>query len=343
MKHGANRLTASPAIFASCAGRALALSLMVLVALTACQGGGPQSAPPVVEPPDPEQPGPQQPEPEQPTQPDSLPPTPATPVSVLAPVDLYAMTCDQVAAYEIPDTTIRLPRSDAVPPHGLTPTEKQLKWQHMEYYAFIHFGVNTYTNKQWGFGNDNPNLFNPTALDTDQWACEVKRAGMHGIVITAKHHDGFVLWPSAHTDYSVAASDWEDGEGDVIAELAASVKKYKLRLGLYLSPWDRNHSEYAVPAANPGQPPPYITYFRNQITELLTLYGDNVFEMWFDSANGGDGWYGGTRRYEYPRRSGGTVRSLGNRDAYDAYYDWPATESIIYTLAPNAVVWRTSR
>ncbi len=200
--------------------------------------------------------------------------------------------------------------------YGPLPAERQLRWHEMEFYGFVHFNMNTFSNMEWGFGDESPESFNPTALDTRQWARICKAAGMKGIILTAKHHDGFCLWPSEYTEYSVKNSPWREGKGDVIRELADACKEYGLRMGIYLSPWDRNHPDYGKPE--------YITYFRNQLRELLTQYGD-IFEVWFDGANGGSGYYGGadeTRRVD--KRS---------------YYDWPGTIEIIRELQPNAVVF----
>ncbi|WP_281337170.1 alpha-L-fucosidase [Flavobacterium eburneipallidum] len=201
-------------------------------------------------------------------------------------------------------------------PFGPIPSQKQIDWQEMESYAFIHFSLNTFTNKEWGYGDESPELFNPTALDARQWAKVVKEAGMKGIILVAKHHDGFCLWPSAYTERSVKNSPWKNGKGDVIKELAVACKEYDLKLGLYLSPWDRNHPDYGKPA--------YITYFRNQLKELLTNYGD-VFEMWFDGANGGDGYYGGANE----------IRKINTLQ----YYDWDETYKLIYKMAPKTLVW----
>ena len=140
------------------------------------------------------------------------------------------------------------------------PTERQKIWQEMEYYAFIHFNMNTFTNMEWGYGDESPSIFNPSELDTDQWARTVKESGMKGIIITAKHHDGFSLWPSKFTEHSVKNSPWKNGKGDLLKDLEKSCDKYNLKLGIYLSPWDRNHPEYGTQN--------YITYFRNQLTEL---------------------------------------------------------------------------
>lgn len=201
-------------------------------------------------------------------------------------------------------------------PFGPLPTQKQLDWQELEFYAFVHFSLNTFTNKEWGYGDESPKLFNPTNLDVRQWARVVKSAGMKGIILVAKHHDGFCLWPSAYTERSVKNSPWKNGKGDLVKELAAACKEYDLKLGLYLSPWDRNHADYGKPG--------YITYFRNQLKELLTNYGD-VFEMWFDGANGGDGYYGGANE----------TRKINTLE----YYNWDETYKMIYELAPKTLVW----
>ena len=142
------------------------------------------------------------------------------------------------------------------------PTQSQLDWQELEFYAFIHFNMNTFTNQEWGFGNEKPEMFNPTALDCRQWAKVARDAGMKGIILTAKHHDGFCLWPSEYTEHSVKNSIWKNGQGDVIRELADACQEYGLKMGIYYSPWDRNHPDY-------GQPE-YLTYMRNQLRELLS-------------------------------------------------------------------------
>ncbi len=196
------------------------------------------------------------------------------------------------------------------------PSERQLAWQEMEFYGFIHFSINTFTNAEWGYGDKSPSLFNPIALDTRQWAKVAKEAGMKGIILTAKHHDGFCMWPSKYTEHSVKNSPWRDGKGDLVKELADACREYGLKLGIYLSPWDRNHPDYGKPE--------YVTYFRNQLTELLTNYGD-VFEVWFDGANGGDGYYGGANE----------SRRVDKR----SYYDWPTTVELIRKLQPNAVIF----
>jgi alpha-L-fucosidase len=201
-------------------------------------------------------------------------------------------------------------------PCGPVPTENQLRWQDMEMYAFIHYSLNTYTDQEWGFGNEDPKLFNPTDLDCRQWARVCKQAGMKGIIFTAKHHCGFCMWPSAFTEYSVKNSPWKDGKGDVVRELAEACREEGLKFAVYLSPWDRNHADYGKPE--------YVTYFRNQLRELLTQYGD-IFEVWFDGANGGDGWYGGANE----------TRKIDGK----TYYGWAETFRMIRELQPNAVIW----
>ena len=201
-------------------------------------------------------------------------------------------------------------------PCGPVPTEDQLRWQDMEMYAFIHYSLNTYTDQEWGFGNEDPKLFNPSDLDCRQWARVCKQAGMKGVIFTAKHHCGFCMWPSAYTEYSVKNSPWKEGKGDVVRELAEACREEGLKFAVYLSPWDRNHPEYGRPA--------YVEYFRNQLRELLTNYGD-IFEVWFDGANGGDGWYGGANE---TRRIDGKT-----------YYGWAETFRMIRELQPHAVIW----
>ena len=200
--------------------------------------------------------------------------------------------------------------------YGPVPNENQLRWQEMEMYAFIHYSLNTYTDQEWGYGNEDPNLFNPSHLDCRQWVRVCKQAGMKGIIFTAKHHCGFCMWPSAYTEYSVKNSPWKNGKGDVVKELAEACREEGLQFAVYLSPWDRNHKDYGKPE--------YVTYFRNQLRELLTNYGD-IFEVWFDGANGGDGWYGGANE---TRRIDGKT-----------YYGWAETFQMIRELQPQAVIW----
>lgn len=201
-------------------------------------------------------------------------------------------------------------------PIGPIPTQRQLDWQEMEYYAFIHFNMNTFTDMEWGTGGESPKLFNPTQLDARQWAKVAKDAGMKGIIITAKHHDGFCLWPTETTEHSVKNSPWKDGKGDVIKELAEACEEFGLKMGVYLSPWDRNHAEYGREE--------YVAVFHKQLEELLTNYGD-IFEVWFDGANGGTGYYGGANE---------------NRkiDA-ETYYQWDKVTELVRKHQPGAVIF----
>ena len=173
------------------------------------------------------------------------------------------------ASFHWPKTT---PPSPVYP----IPTVSQLNWQRLEYYAFIHFGMNTFTDHEWGEGRANPDTFNPTSLDCRQWARVVRDAGMKAIIITAKHHDGFCLWPSKTTTYSVKNSQWREGKGDVLKDLSAACREYGLKFGVYISPWDRNHPLYGTPA--------YNRVYKDQWREVLTDYGE-VFEAWLDGAN----------------------------------------------------------
>ena len=207
-------------------------------------------------------------------------------------------------------------RIAAPSPVGPLPSERQLAWHKLDYYAFIHFNMNTFTNMEWGTGGESPEQFDPSELDTRQWARVAKEAGMEGIIITAKHHDGFCLWPTKTTEHSVKNSPWKNGKGDLIKDLSEACKEYGLKFGIYLSPWDRNHKDY-------GQPE-YVEVFHEQLRELLTNYGE-VFEVWFDGANGGSGYYGGANE----------TRKIDNK----TYYQWDKTTAIVRELQPNAVIF----
>ena len=187
----------------------------------------------------------------------------------------------------------------------LVPSDAQLAWQRMELTAFLHFGINTFTDREWGDGTENPALFNPTAFDADQWIRTLKQAGFRMAILTAKHHDGFCLWPTKTTRHSVASSPWRDGRGDVVREVRDACERHGMKFGVYLSPWDRNAACY-------GDSPAYNRFFIEQLTELLSNYGE-VHEVWFDGANG-----------EGPN---------GKKQVYD----WDAFYRTIRRLQPNAV------
>jgi alpha-L-fucosidase len=194
------------------------------------------------------------------------------------------------------------------------PSAQQLAWHQMELNAFIHFTTNTFTGREWGEGSEPESLFNPTSVNAEQWVNTLKEAGFKGVILTAKHHDGFCLWPSQYTEHSVKNSPWKGGKGDVVKDVSDACKKAGLKFGIYLSPWDRNRADYGQPS--------YITYYRNQLRELFTNYGP-VFEMWFDGANGGTGYYGGAN--ETRKINGAT------------YYDWPNTLKMVRSMQPQVL------
>ena len=187
-----------------------------------------------------------------------------------------------------------------------TPTKQQLVWHDMEFYLFTHFGPNTFTDKEWGEGTEKEEIFNPTNLDCMQWCKVAKAAGAKGIIITAKHHDGFCLWPSKFSKHTVRESKWKNGKGDVLKELAAACKAYGLKFGVYLSPWDRNHPDYGTPK--------YNTVFVKMMTEIFKNYGP-IWELWWDGANG-----------EGPN---------GKKQIYD----WDRFKKTVKKLSPNTVVF----
>jgi len=186
------------------------------------------------------------------------------------------------------------------------PSPQQAAWQDMEVIAFAHFGINTFTDREWGEGNEDPRTFNPTALDARQWVRVLKTAGVKLLILTAKHHDGFCLWPSRFTEHCVKNSPWRQGRGDVVREVADACREGGIKLGLYLSPWDRHEKTY-------GDSPAYNEHFRNQLRELLSGYGE-VVEVWFDGACG-----------EGPN---------GKRQEYD----WPGFYRVVRELQPRALI-----
>lgn len=188
----------------------------------------------------------------------------------------------------------------------IVPSKRQLEFQQTEFYAFVHFTVNTYTGNEWGWGGEDEKIFNPEKLDCEQWVAAIKSAGMRGLILTCKHHDGFCLWQSAYTEHCMKNSPFKGGKGDVVRECADACRKYGIKFGVYYSPWDRNSQLY-------GQGEPYDDYVVNQLTELLTGYGD-VFSVWFDGACG-----------EGPN---GKVQ----------YYDWDRYYAVIRELQPSACI-----
>ena len=190
--------------------------------------------------------------------------------------------------------------------YGAIPTQDQVNWQQMEYYMFTHFGPNTFTDVEWGNGKEDPKVFNPTNVDCRQWAATAKAAGMKGIIITAKHHDGFCLWPSKYSTHTVRESLWKDGKGDLLKELSEACREYGLKFGVYLSPWDQNHPAYGTPE--------YNQVFANTLNEVLSGYGE-VFEQWFDGANG------------------------EGKDGKKQVYDWNLFHNTVYRNQPQAVIF----
>ena len=187
-----------------------------------------------------------------------------------------------------------------------TPSQRQQQWADMEFYLFVHFGPNTFTDLEWGKGSEKEEVFNPTNLDCRQWCRIAKAAGAKGIIIIAKHHDGFCLWPSQYSTHTVKESSWRNGKGDVLKELQTACKEYGLKMGVYLSPWDRNHPKYGTPE--------YNEVYINMMKEVVSRYGP-FFEFWWDGANG-----------EGPN---------GKKQVYD----WNAFETTLRTIAPNTVVF----
>jgi alpha-L-fucosidase len=242
------------------------------------------------------------------------------------------------------------------------PTPSQLTWQRDELAIFIHFGVNTFTNREWGDGTEDPRIFNPARFDAGQWARVAREAGFKAMVLTAKHHDGFCLWPTKTTRHSVASSPFRNGNGDVVREFVEACRRENLRVGLYCSPWDRNSPAY-------GDSPRYNDLFCDQLTELLTLYGP-VHEVWFDGANG-EGPNGKKQVYDFPRfwahvrrlqpdavmfsDAGPDVRWIGNERGVAGDTNWSTVDPSVVPVPgmsgdavmkmlqdgdPNGSVWR---
>ena len=230
-----------------------------------------------------------------------------------------------------PRAAVHSPRPSTPPPYASArvapptplspaPSPRHLAWHALEMYAFMHFGPNTFSGKEWGYGDEPPADFNPTDFDASEMVKVLKDAGFRGVVLTAKHHDGFCLWPSATTDYTVAAPPFRGGKGDVVAEVAAAAAEHGLKFGLYVSPWDRHSALYGTPA--------YVTdVFQQQLRELLTRHPD-VFYLWLDSAHGGSGYYGGRK-------------SSVNVD-FATYFRWNETLALVRALAKDAVIFSNS-
>jgi len=230
-------------------------------------------------------------------------------------------------------------------PMTVKPTPQQLAWQEAELTMFLTFGMNTFTNREWGEGTEDPSLFNPSSLDAGQWASVAKEAGLKYLILVAKHHDGLCLWPSEFTEHSVKASPWRGGNGDVVRELADACRHERLKMGIYLSPWDRNCPVYGSPA--------YNGHFKNQLTELLTNYGE-IAEVWFDGACG-EGPNGKKQEYDFPgyydviRKlqpsaliaiCGPDIRWVGNEDGFARETEWSVQDADpVYHKGIEGKVW----
>ncbi len=251
-------------------------------------------------------------------------------------------------------TLLKTPLAAAAPllpaapaPYGALPSPRQLRWQQWDLSAFLHFTVNTFTDREWGLGDEDPAIFNPTAFDARAIIDGLCAGGFQAVILTCKHHDGFCLWPTKTTEHCIRNSPWRGGKGDVVREIAEAARRQGLQFGIYVSPWDRNNPYY-------GQPE-YIRIYREQLSELLTGYGP-IFEVWHDGANGGDGYYGGARAQ---RAQTAPPTKTGDQDSGSAscapscassqmekrlidkqtYYQWPATWALVRSLQPNAVIF----
>lgn len=218
--------------------------------------------------------------------------------------------------FAIPFAETYAQKVEAPKPYGALPTQAQLEYAEMELTGFVHFTTNTFTNKEWGYGDEDPSIFNPSDFDVNQIVKAFKAAGIRGLILTCKHHDGFCMWPTKTTDHNISKSPWKGGKGDMVKEFAEACRRKGLKFGVYLSPWDRNSAYYGTPK--------YIEIYREQFRELLTNYGP-IFETWHDGANGGDGYYGGARERRVI-------------DKY-SYYDWATTWKMATDLHPNIVIF----
>lgn len=203
-----------------------------------------------------------------------------------------------------------------IKPYGATPSKRQLAWHDVEVYGLIHFTPTTFEDKEWGYGDADPKIFNPSSFDAEQIVKAAKAGGLKGIILVAKHHDGFALWPTKTTDYNISKSPFRNGKGDLVKEVQLAAQKHGLKFGVYCSPWDRNNAQYGTPN--------YLAIYQAQLKELYSNYG-SLFMSWHDGANGGDGYYGGARE----------KRSIDNT----VYYDWKNTWGITRKMQPMANIF----
>jgi alpha-L-fucosidase len=201
-------------------------------------------------------------------------------------------------------------------PYGALPSAAQLKWHEMEMYGLIHYGVDTYTDKEWGYGDEDPAIMNPSAFSAEQIVGAAKAGGLRGVIVVAKHHDGLCLWPTKTTSHNITKTPWKAGRGDMMKEYQLACKKLGMSLGVYCSPWDRNSAAYGTPA--------YVSIYRKQLEELYSNYGP-LFISWHDGANGGDGYYGGAKEKRNIDRT--------------TYYGWEETFAITRKMQPFAVIF----
>ena len=233
--------------------------------------------------------------------------------ALAVPASAMAMKLPFAALFVVPSLLAAAPPPA---PHGPIPSEALVAWHEREIYAFCHFTTNTFTDREWGNGDESPTVFNPTAFDADQIVGTLAKCGFTGVILTCKHHDGFCLWPTKTTEHNISKSPWRDGKGDVVKEFADAAKRASIGFGVYLSPWDRNSEFYGEPR--------YVEIYHEQLRELLTNYGP-LFEVWHDGANGGNGYYGGKRgRRGIDRRT---------------YYNWPRNWEMVRQLQPKAVIF----
>jgi alpha-L-fucosidase len=219
-----------------------------------------------------------------------------------------------------------LPAFAAAPaPFGATPSPAQVKHAEREFYAFCHFTVDTFTGREWGTGGESESIFNPTEFDANQIVKAIKASGAKGVILTCKHHDGFCLWPSKTTEHDVANSPFRGGKGDVVREFADAARNNDFEFGVYVSPWDRNHPDYGTPA--------YVSAYREQIHELTTGYG-KLFEIWFDGANGGSGYYKG-KVGPVESKDVNTGRSVDRK----TYYGWTKTWEMVRKNQPDIIIF----